>query len=98
MLRQTGEQSGGDAGAPHHPRAADAQLGHASFGREISPEALKQSGTDVLGPLQIRFRHGEGDVVAAALMGRLDDQINVDVRPGQRLEQTGGDAGLIGNS
>ena len=80
LLRQTREQTGGDAGATHHPRAADAQLRHPPFGREISPQALQQTCTDVLGPLQICLRHGEGDVVAAALMGRLDDQIDVDVR------------------
>ena len=32
LLRQTCEQSGGNARASHHPRAADAQLGHAPFG------------------------------------------------------------------
>ena len=61
--------------------------------RPVDPELLAH----FTGKLEIRFSHRESDVIAAPLMGGLNDQVHIDVRLGKGFEQAGGDTGLIGN-
>ena len=95
LLRKAIEQVGGDAGTPHDPGTTDAEFGQSPLGRQLSAQAVEHRLAHRAGTVQLGFCHREGDVVAAALVGGLDDQIHVDARRREGLEQACGDAGLI---
>ena len=96
LLAQAVEQQRRDARAAHDAGPTDAELGHAALGSQLSAKAVEHATADRTGLLEIGFGDGEGDVVAAALVGGLNDQVHVDGGRGQRFEQTGRDAGRSG--
>ncbi len=92
QARQGVEQAGGDAGAPEDPGPGNADLGHVGLAAEhgvFSAHLLQHLAADLAGPLQVAFGQGEGDVVAAAVLAGLHDQIHIQIGRAQGLEQLG---------
>ena len=97
------KQPGGHSGPAQNPGPGDAQLGHRPLGRELGaartqlgPHAGQHLAAHQLGPIQISGRQREGDVVAAALLGGLHDQVHIQPRGAQGLEQQRGHPRPIG--
>ena len=74
------------------------QLRQPCFGCQIAAQLIQHLLAHCTGQLEIRFRHGEGDVIAAALMGGLNDQVHIDSRLGEGFKQACGNSRLIGNA
>ena len=97
MLTQAVEQPGGNARAPHDSGPADAELRQPCFGCQIAAQLIENLLAHSAGQREIRFGHREGDVIAAAFMGGLNDQVHIDSRIGEGFKQSCGNTGLIGN-
>ena len=96
-MREGVEQVCCDARSPHDSGSADAQLCQPAFCRQLTTEFVEHALAHLAGQVQVCLGDGEGDVIAAALMGGLNDQIHIDAGVRQGFEQTGSDARLIGD-
>ena len=101
-LGQGVEQARGHTGSTHDSGTGNAELGHPGLGAQGRPSRLGIHGVqdalaDRLGVLQLSLRHGEGDVVAAAFVGGLNDQIHAQARTGEGFKQLSGDPRAIGH-
>ena len=93
------EHGGGHAGVAAHPRADERHLGDAVVGQDLARADLGRQGPGHLeAGGEVGLGDGEGDVGRAVQRHVLHDDVDVDGTVGQRPEQPGRDAGLVGDT
>src|SRR4051794_38250303 len=90
------EAGGGNARVAAHADADHRDLGDVHGGLDLADDLGPVD--DVAGALELGLGHREGDVgVGTVLRDVLHDHVDVDAGLGERHEDRGGDAGLVGH-
>ena len=92
------EHGGRHAGMTAHPRPDERNLGDAIVGEDLARADLGRPGPYLEADGEVGLGHGEGDVGGPVQRHVLHDGVHVDDAVGQRPEQSGRDAGLVGDT
>ena len=94
-LAEPVKQLGGNSRSPHDPGPANAEFGQPALHLQLTAFAQVLA-AEGLSCRQLSLRQGEGDVIAAAVVGGLHDQVDVQASSAEPFKQASGHPGFIG--